>query len=99
MRRQRDGKSQDGFDPVKTFMRIPGMAQDAAGGAMPSLYAATSHETRSGAYYGPSKHFELIGPPKLARIPHRARDEETARRLWTISELLTGVSFGMSVRD
>ena len=66
-------------------------AQPQAMGALPTLYAATSPDAVGGAYYGPSGLLELGGTPE--RVPSNARshDEQDARRLWTVSEELTGV--------
>jgi NAD(P)-dependent dehydrogenase (short-subunit alcohol dehydrogenase family) len=62
-------------------------------GALPTLYAATAEDVRSGDYIGPSQTFASWGPPvKLAsnaRTPHTA----DAARLWAVSEELTGVRF------
>ncbi|HEY0183789.1 MAG TPA: oxidoreductase [Rhodopila sp.] len=69
------------------------VAQSAADGALPSLYAATSPDVNGGAYYGPSRFDERRGPPAPARIFPQATDPATAARLWTLSEALTGVSF------
>ena len=75
-----------------TFMQ-PWMSQSAAEGALPQLLAATSPDAVGGGYYGPSRLFELKGPPKIARVAKQARDEAVARRLWEVSETLTGVGF------
>jgi NAD(P)-dependent dehydrogenase (short-subunit alcohol dehydrogenase family) len=70
------------------------IAQDAAGGALPTLYAAVA-DIPGGSFVGPSGPFGLglRGAPKLVGRSAAARDEEAARRLWTVSETLTGVSF------
>jgi NAD(P)-dependent dehydrogenase (short-subunit alcohol dehydrogenase family) len=70
------------------------IAQDAAGGALPTLYAAVA-DLPGGSFVGPSGPFGLglRGAPKLVGRSAAARDEEAARRLWTVSETLTGVSF------
>ena len=70
------------------------IAQDAAGGALPTLYAAVA-DIPGGSFAGPSGPFGLglRGAPKLVGRSAAARDEEVARRLWTVSETLTGVSF------
>lgn len=75
----------------KTF---PFLFQPAAQGALPTLFAATAPDARSGVYYGPDGGGELRGYPKEAKVPPRALDHAAARRLWAISEDLTGVSFG-----
>jgi len=71
----------------------PVMSQDAAQGALPQLLAATSPDAVGGGYYGPSRLFELVGPPKVARVAKQAKDEAVAKRLWEVSETLTGVGF------
>ncbi|MFQ5698322.1 MAG: oxidoreductase [Myxococcota bacterium] len=69
------------------------LAQSAARGALPTLRAATDPEACGGEYFGPSGLGELRGPP--VRVPSSAasRDIATARRLWEISEELTGVRY------
>lgn len=69
------------------------MGQDAANGALPQIYAATSPDAQPGAYYGPAGFFEMRGPPRPAQIGALAKDSSAAARLWTISEQLTGVGF------
>jgi NAD(P)-dependent dehydrogenase (short-subunit alcohol dehydrogenase family) len=70
------------------------IAQDAAGGALPTLYAAVA-DIPGGSFAGPSGPFGLglRGAPKLVGRSAAAGDEDVARRLWTVSETLTGVSF------
>lgn len=63
-------------------------------GILPSLYAATSADALPGAYYGPDGFYELRGNPKLAHVPKRALSEADSRRLWEVSETLTGVTYG-----
>jgi NAD(P)-dependent dehydrogenase (short-subunit alcohol dehydrogenase family) len=71
----------------------PVAAQSAAMGALPSLFAAVSRDVVQGGYYGPSSMGEMRGYPGRARASRRARDEGVARRLWSVSEQLTNVSF------
>jgi NAD(P)-dependent dehydrogenase (short-subunit alcohol dehydrogenase family) len=70
------------------------VAQDAASGALPTLYAAVADIPDDG-FAGPSGPLGLglRGAPRLVRRPAASRDAEVARRLWTASETLTGVSF------
>ena len=70
------------------------IAQDAAGGALPTLYAAVA-DIPGGSFAGPSGPFGLglRGAPKLVARSAAARDAEAARRLWLVSEELTGVAF------
>ena len=69
------------------------MAQSAAMGALPTLYAATFPAIRSGDYVGPDGFGEQRGHPKLVGMNASARDDEAASRLWTVSEDLTGVRY------
>ena len=69
------------------------MAQSAAMGALPTLYAATFPAIRSGDYVGPDGFGEQRGHPKLVGMNASARDDAVANRLWTVSEELTGVRY------
>ncbi len=70
----------------------PIASQDAAHGALPTLYAAVAADAAPGGYYGP--HFlQMKGYPAPAPIPRSAQDIEVGKRLWALSEQLTGVSF------
>ena len=69
------------------------ISQDAAAGALPTLRAATAPDTTSGAYYGPENLFGLKGDPIPIKLPKPARNSEAARKLWEISERLTGVAW------
>jgi NAD(P)-dependent dehydrogenase (short-subunit alcohol dehydrogenase family) len=68
------------------------VAQDATGGALPTLYAATA-DLPGDTYAGPSKLGGLRGSPAPCARSKRAADPEVARRLWQVSEQLTGVTF------
>lgn len=69
-------------------------SHSAADGALPILMAATQPEVAPGGYYGPTGFMELKGRPGPAEIRPQARDPEIARRLWALSEQMTGVAFG-----
>ena len=43
-------------------------------GALPTLYAATVASVPPGAYVGPSKRMETVGPPTLVKGSARSRD-------------------------
>ena len=74
------------------------LAQSADQGALPTLYAATASGVEGGMFIGPDGPFEGRGRPTEVKPVRRALDEETARRLWSLSEELTGVAF-LSFRD
>ncbi len=67
------------------------LAQSADRGALPQLYAATAPGVKGGEFYGPDGRGEMRGYPTLVQPVEAARDAEAARRLWEISEELTGV--------
>ena len=69
------------------------IGQSDAQGALPSLYAATMPDLPSGTYVGPNGFFEGRGHPKLVSASKAAHDEAVARRLWEVSEELTGVRY------
>jgi len=69
------------------------MAQSAEMGALPLLYAATYLGLEGGTYVGPGSFFEQRGYPRPVGTSGAARDEDGARRLWAVSEELTGVHF------
>lgn len=69
------------------------MSQSQAQGALPTIYAAVSENINGGDYIGPAGFQEVWGYPARAYINRRARDVETAERLWSVSEDLTQVSF------
>jgi NAD(P)-dependent dehydrogenase (short-subunit alcohol dehydrogenase family) len=71
----------------------PWFSQDAAAGALPTLYAATAPEAKGGGYYGPDGWHEVRGAPAPARLSAAATDRAAAARLWEVSEALTGVRF------
>ena len=69
------------------------VGQSAAGGAAPSLYAATAPGVEGGECYGPSGLGQSRGAPARVRTARRAADPELGRRLWDVSEERTGVSY------
>jgi NAD(P)-dependent dehydrogenase (short-subunit alcohol dehydrogenase family) len=68
------------------------VAQSEEMGALPTLFAATEPGLEGGTYVGPDGPSEQRGHPTIVSPNGRARDEDTARRLWQVSEELTGVA-------
>jgi len=71
-------------------------AQSEEMGALPTLYAATQ-DLPGDTYIGPDGLGEGRGHPTIVGRSGAARDEETARRLWELSEELTGVAFPLGL--
>ncbi|WP_017603191.1 oxidoreductase [Nocardiopsis alkaliphila] len=67
------------------------VAQSAFAGALPTIYAATQ-DVPGAAYAGPTGLF-MRGAPGLVRRSAAAQDTAAARRLWELSEEMTGASF------
>ncbi len=63
----------------------------ASQGAWPTLMAATSDDVEGGDYIGPSRFGETSGKAEKVTSTDRARDPESAARLWEVSIELTGV--------
>ena len=77
------------------FMRLATklFAQAPAIGALPALFAATTNDAKGGEYFGPGGYKELSGAPKRVECSDAARDALLAKRLWVLSEQLTGVRY------
>jgi NAD(P)-dependent dehydrogenase (short-subunit alcohol dehydrogenase family) len=70
---------------------LKAIAQSPASGARSIVYAATV--AAPGSYVGPQHFRESRGPVGPARMSLLARDETLARRLWEVSEELTGLRY------
>ena len=66
------------------------LAQDAEHGALPVLYAAVA-DIPGDSFAGPSHLAHMRGAPELIGRSAAAHDPDLARRLWDVSEQLTGV--------
>lgn len=71
----------------------PLLFQSAEAGALPTLRAATDPTVQGGQYYGPDGLGEQRGHPKLVQSSAQSHDPDLQRRLWSVSEELTGVKF------
>jgi NAD(P)-dependent dehydrogenase (short-subunit alcohol dehydrogenase family) len=69
------------------------VAQSDDRGSWPLLYAATSPEAHGGGYYGPDGIAEVKGSPVEVKPKPHALDPAAGKRLWEISETLTGVRY------
>jgi NAD(P)-dependent dehydrogenase (short-subunit alcohol dehydrogenase family) len=63
-------------------------------GAVPTLFGAAGPGLRGGEYLGPDGPFAIRGSGAKVLTPSKAaQDEDTARRLWEVSEQLTGLRY------
>lgn len=67
------------------------LAQSSAQGALPELFAATAPQAEGGTFIGPDRGSR--GFPKVVRSNTRSYDIESARKLWQVSETLTGIHY------
>jgi NAD(P)-dependent dehydrogenase (short-subunit alcohol dehydrogenase family) len=69
------------------------LLQSAEVAALPIARAAADPSVRGGEYYGPGGRHEWTGyPVRVESIP-RAHDADAQRRLWEVSEQLTGATY------
>jgi NAD(P)-dependent dehydrogenase (short-subunit alcohol dehydrogenase family) len=71
------------------------VAQSAAMGALPTLYAATAPDVGQGTFYGPDGWLKLRGWPGKDSPSKKLVTSETAEKLWTLSENMTGMEFNI----
>ncbi len=80
------------------IMRLtnPLLGQSDAMGALPTLFAATAPAVPGGSFVGPDGFMEQRGHPHIVTAAGKAYDEGAWRRLWEISEDLTGVRYELA---
>jgi NAD(P)-dependent dehydrogenase (short-subunit alcohol dehydrogenase family) len=64
-------------------------------GTLPTLRAAIDENVNSGDYFGPSGWQEWKGYPVKVESNKLSHDKDIAKRLWDVSEELTGVKFSL----
>ncbi len=69
------------------------VAQSAADGALPTLYAGFAPEAQGGDYIGPDGIGEMRGYPRKVSSSFMSRSQSIARQLWRASEEATGIRF------
>lgn len=59
------------------------------------MRAVFDDDADPGTYFGPARRNHLVGYPVAHRSNPLSYDETIAARLWTLSEEMTGVSYGL----
>ncbi|NDJ89440.1 SDR family NAD(P)-dependent oxidoreductase [Mycolicibacter kumamotonensis] len=72
---------------------IKPLFQGADMGALPSLRAASDPQALGGQYFGPDGFAQRRGYPTVVKSSRKSHDVDAQKRLWTVSEELTGVVF------
>jgi NAD(P)-dependent dehydrogenase (short-subunit alcohol dehydrogenase family) len=70
----------------------PLLAHSVEEGVLPQLYAGQSPEATGGSFYGPARR-HMVGGAKAVAGPRAGGDMAVAKRLWEVSEKLTGVVY------
>jgi hypothetical protein len=79
------------FKILKPLIQV--VLQKASVGALPTLRAAIDPDVKGGQFYGPDGKSEWRGYPVLVEPTDYAKNKENAKKLWNISEDLTGVRY------
>lgn len=67
--------------------------QSAHKGALPTLYAALDQDIRGGEFIGPDGFQQMRGYPSKVDSDDYSNDREIAKRLWRVSEEMTGACY------
>jgi NAD(P)-dependent dehydrogenase (short-subunit alcohol dehydrogenase family) len=73
----------------------PLLAQSPPAGALPTVLAAAGLEAKRGGYYGPQKMGGARGPVGDAKVASYILNQDTANRLWDVSEDLVGYQWAL----
>jgi len=78
---------------VITTPLIPLLTLSPKKAALPMLYATLGNDVKGGDYFGPTGFKGMIGTPGKVTPKPQALDKAIAKRLWEVSEKLTGEIF------
>jgi len=79
------------LQPIRPLMGV--LFQSAAMGALPSIRAAVDSFVSGGQYFGPDGSGERSGFPVVVKSNPASHNLDDARKLWEISEELTGIQY------
>jgi NAD(P)-dependent dehydrogenase (short-subunit alcohol dehydrogenase family) len=71
----------------------PLFSQNVEMGTLPTLRAAIDETAKQGDYYGPKGFMEMRGYPKVVKSNALSHNASNAKRLWELSEQLTGIQY------
>jgi NAD(P)-dependent dehydrogenase (short-subunit alcohol dehydrogenase family) len=69
------------------------LAQNGEQGALPTLRAALDPDAQGGHYYGPGGWHQYTGQPKRVDSSPSSHDRSAQRKLWLVSEQLSGITY------
>lgn len=67
------------------------VTQSQAAGALPQLRASIDENVKGGEYYGPDGFNEMVGSPVLVKSNKASHNIADAKKLWEVSEKITGL--------
>lgn len=88
-----NGPGESGIAGIFGRMLNPFFSHSAADGALSLVAAAVEAGAKNRDYWGPKDLMGMRGRPAPAREPRAASDTDVARRLWDVSENLTGIAY------
>lgn len=74
------------------------LSQHGKMGALPQIRAAVDPSVKGGEYYGPNGFMEMKGYPEKVKSNAASHNREDAKKLWEVSEDLTGVKYDGSTK-
>lgn len=77
------------------LMKLSPLTQPAENGAYPALMCATEENLDQKAFYGPTGRNNWVGPVGAHHIEPHAKDKAVAKRLWDLSEKVTGIHWNL----
>ena len=82
-------------NPVSKWIhrKLEAITPTAANAARSIILAADGNDVTGGDYYGPGGFLEIGGKPAIAKINPIAKDTALGKRLWAVSESMTGVHY------
>jgi NAD(P)-dependent dehydrogenase (short-subunit alcohol dehydrogenase family) len=78
---------------IITSPLVPFLTHPPKEAALSMLYAVLGNDIKSGDYIGPTGFRDMIGQPGKIKPEPQALDKAVAKRLWEVSEKLTGEKF------
>jgi NAD(P)-dependent dehydrogenase (short-subunit alcohol dehydrogenase family) len=91
-------KKSEALAPKNAFSKwlqekVTPLVPSAVDAARPIILAASADPVSGGEYYGPGGFLEIGGRPSKARVNPVANDIGVGKRLWAVSESMTGVHY------
>lgn len=77
------------------IMKLTPLTQPAENGAYPQLMCATEADLDQKEFYGPTGRNNWVGPVGAHEIKPHAKDKEVAKKLWDVTEDITGVKWNI----